>query len=965
MKSFSQVGIKCWMLLWASCLLGQASAQPDPATPVAPPVKPAWGDGEGGLFAAANHRADLKLDVPGANGWNGRVVATGKPGALFFPGEAVDVDVKLTGVKPEEALTLELVPIDQPMLAPDGADLLFMPNYGIAPRAPAVTITPRYASPEDAAAGLLKLRNLPVKGFGPVAVVLIVKDRGRQAVGTVARGHQPRRGSRWDSQVMYHMGGISSWEDQIPVVARIGYRWIRPDNFPNWQGSDGGGPDKPFNFEKQDQLMNKFKEQGLYLISNAYGSPMWAIDPANFKAYFYAHGPELDPLFSKWAEEAARRWNGPDGEGPLQMIDYWNEPWEGGGISAWRGDAPRYRQLYQAIYEGMKKGSPKMLIGGTSSIMNTGDKFMTTPELQKEWEPKVEILTDHYVQPAMSYGPRVARRMNVMSMESETWFGGNARYAAGTLAFFLSSGQKIVNINHPAQLLWSNSPGVLMTKSSAVALNTYCHFAGDRPFEQIVFHHNLPWLFQFGKGKSAAFLMLGDASHLVANHFDRIRANGSISLGTRNGLTVYDVYGNPLPARGGKVVVPLNRDAYWLVSPRQDAAQVIKTVQQGVISGVKPVDLVLQDLQHLPAPGSKVTVKVRNVLNRPVMGTVTLQVPAGLTLAQASQPVTLRPGETAALAYTLAEATPDPNNAYQVTAKFQGKDGENALQETLQANLIARGTPTIDGDLNDWNAVPAVRGASGKDVADPTLKLWKPWEDVKEVSGGFADFKAMYDDQFLYISIRERNSKWGPRERLSTRDDDKYFGKTPATEHTYWHPGFNIPDPGDNMLPYYGNIAQIAIGLGLGSKGHDLPEPEKVPSEFVAMPDTDYEYAVWGTPDGGSEIWRNLAAEWRWPKHFAPRTIPKGAYNGVPEKAKAAVRKAGNDVIYEVALPWADMPQFKPEMIQPGKSLFLTFKMPGSGVLFGSGKSATRPNGMSTLPRWELSPSNSIAWGIQ
>ena len=56
-------------------------------------------------------------------------------------------------------------------------------------------------------------------------------------------------------------------------------------------------------------------------------------------------------------------------------------------------------------------------------------------------------------------------------------------------------------------------------------------------------------------------------------------------------------------------------------------------------------------------------------------------------------------------------------------------------------------------------------------------------------------------------------------------------------------------------------------------------------------------------------------------------------------------------MIYEVALPLEDMPLCKPEMLAPGKTICLKFKMPGSNVKFGTGKSATRPNGMSALPR--------------
>ncbi len=928
----------------------------------------AWGQSEGGLFAAPTHLEKMGYNMPGSNDWNGRICWTGKPGAVFFPGESVDIDVQLTGVKPDAKFTVEVTPIDQPFLAPDGQDLLFLPNYGVSPRGKTVTVPAAFASPEDAAKGLLKLRNLPLADFGVAAVALDIKGLGKQPVGTVARGHEPRRGDRMKSQPMYHMGGGSicgSWETQIPVVARVGYRWIRPDNFPNWQGSDGGGRDKPFDFSKQDPLMKAFKDNGLYLIGNAYGSPNWSMDKANYDAYFFAHNVEDDPIFSKWAEEAAKRWCGADGEGPLQMIDYWNEPWEGGGISAWKGDAIRYRQLYDAIYDGMKKGAPKIKVGGCSSIMNTGDKFFTSKELEEKYSKRVEILTDHYVGAASCYGPRIADRMGIISMESETWFGGNPRYQAATLAFFLGSGQKIVNTNHPAQILWSNTPEVPLPKPSLLAMNTFFYFAGDRPFERVVFFNNLPWLFQFGKGTECAFMLFGDGSHIIPDQFDKIRANGKILIPVQGGkIKVYDVYGNEFAAKNDIVEIPLNRDAYWIEAAGQDAEVVAKAVSEAKIEGVKPVSLTLRDLTALPAAGSNVEVEVWNVLNRPIGGALELKMPGSITLQAASQNVKLAPGERKTLSFAIAKATPDAQNAYPAEAVFKGADGEAKLAETLQANVIVRGTPKIDGNLDDWAAVPAVRAVSDKAAPDMILKLWKPWEQQAEAKNGVAEFRAMIDDNFLYIAIRERNADWKPVPRLSTRDDDKFFGNTPVTAHTYWSKNFGTPDPGDQSLPYYGNIAQIAIGLGLGSAAHNLPEPKNMPSQVLAMPDTDYEYAVWGATDGGTEVWRNYAAGQNWVRHYAPHTVPKGAYDGVPKGFQAVVRKDGADVIYEVALPLADMPLCKPEMLAAGKNICLSFKLPGTNVRYGTGKSATRPNGMSKLPRWETSPSNTIRWGI-
>src|SRR5690606_28168073 len=131
-----------------------------------------------------------------------------------------------------------------------------------------------------------------------------------------------------------------------------------------------------------------------YAISNMYGSPRWTISEENWKAYHYLHDEEYDQQMGDFVEEAVRRYCGEDGEGPLQIIDYWNEPWEGGGISAWHGDAIRYRQTYKILYERAKKGSPHIKVGGASSIMNTEDKFFIH-DTGVDWTKYFDVFTDH------------------------------------------------------------------------------------------------------------------------------------------------------------------------------------------------------------------------------------------------------------------------------------------------------------------------------------------------------------------------------------------------------------------------------------------------------------------------------------------------------------------------------------------------------------------------------------------
>lgn len=934
----------------------------------AAPKEPAW-SGEGALFVVESHRVRLNLDIPGTNDWFGRTTWVGKTAGLFFPGEPVDLDVEMVGVQPTDQVTLELTPIQLDFVAPEGSDTFYNDaNYGVIPYGAPIRRQVTVPAQDDKGHVLLKLRNLQLQMNGLHAVVIEVKGRGRQGVGTVARGLPPAECNRWQSQAMYHLGVFANVTEQLDVCQRLGYKWIRTDAFPNWWGVDAG-KDKPFDWTKTDAAIEEYRKRGLYIISNMYGSPPWSIDRKNWDAYFYCHNEEYDPIMGQFAEGAAKRYCGADGEGPLQIVDYWNEPWECGGISAWRGDSIRYRQLYGTLYDGLKRGSPKIKVGGCSSIMNTMDKFFQY-DTGTDWSKKIDVLSDHYVPPHACYGPRVAERMGIFSIESETWLGNDAPRVVNTLALFLAAGQKIVNANHPAHVIWSNASGVLMLRPSGAAMNIFFHFTNGRPFERVVFFDNLPYLFQFGKGKNVSFVLTGDPTYVYdvpQLKYWQIKPNGSMRLSSLKGkLQVYDVYGNLLPTKKGYYTVPISRTPVWVTADGLDAEKVIDAVRQAQMEKVKPVELIPRDFTAVPGANSPLQVEVHNVLNRPVAGTVTVSGDK-LTLATASLPVTLNAGERKTLAFPVATVAADAANAYPVTVQFAGKDGDASYSEVLNADVISAGSPTIDGQLADWDKALPVRVIGPIRGQEQINMLWRPWEQNKIVDKGMAEFRAMRDDKFLYIAVRERNKVWTPMARLSTRNDDIYFGTTPETKHTYWAANFGT-DPGEGKnpyapTPYVGNVLQIGIGLGLGSAAHNLPEPKNVPIDLMAMPDTDYEYGVWGTPDGGVEIWRSYYAGGP-TSHYFPRTLPFDKYNGLPPNAKAVVRKDGDDVIYEVALPLADMKLLKPEMLAAGKTICLTFRLPGSGVLFGTGKAATRPNGMSLLPRWEQSPSNSIRWGL-
>ena len=165
--------------------------------------------------------------------------------------------------------------------------------------------------------------------------------------------------------------------------------------------------------------------------------------------------PELYPRYGAWIESFVRRyWE--DGKGGLWGLENYNEPWEGGGISGWASDSPRYRELQKLIATSAKKVDPKVRILAASSIMNTEDKLYS--DGSNEMDGYIDIFTDHYVPPVGCYGPMVAKAHGKGSMETETWFVNSEYSLPQGVVQFLASGQSRIAPWHP-RVLFDSLPG--------------------------------------------------------------------------------------------------------------------------------------------------------------------------------------------------------------------------------------------------------------------------------------------------------------------------------------------------------------------------------------------------------------------------------------------------------------------------------------------------------------------------
>jgi hypothetical protein len=119
---------------------------------------------------------------------------------------------------------------------------------------------------------------------------------------------------------------------------------------------------------------------------------------------------------------------------------------------------------------------------------------------------------------------------------------------------------------------------------------------------------------------------------------------------------------------------------------------------------------------------------------------------------------------------------------------------------------------------------------------------------------------------------------------------------------------------------------QVAFNvLPLGEDGM-LSHPPGTMPRYTHYKCTDYEYLlsqVAPAYGGGTEIWRMLVPGMP-RKHFYPRQ-PKSPYDGPVKDGRLAIRREGNTLLVEAALPWSEMPDVK-KALDAGRTVKFSFR---------------------------------------
>jgi len=726
-------------------------------------------------------------------------VRSSQPGNVFYPGDAVDLTIKVTrDAEPLRSVTLEVIEIAMRQdKYHEGWSVMSAPvavqNLGSRGKVE----VPVTIEDKPGATAEIEAQRLPVPNrYGSYLVTLAPNGRQPQFLCTLLRAHRPKEGFDvsapvfGEGQFMTHDNGKPEMVRQrAQTLGRLGIKGVRIEL--GWSQDENG----PYRWERFDSYMNSLKEAKVKTLVTMGGHPGWTMPfgqptPACSQEDKPDHScmPKYYDAFGRFIRAFCQRyWDG--GNGSLWAIEHWNEPWEGISISGWESDSNHYRALMKQIADNCRAVDPRIRTAAACSMTNTGDKFLVG-ENRAEMIKLVDVFTDHYVPPRTCYGPMVAKHWGKENTDTESWIASNELLLPQVMCQFLASGQDRVTPWHPAMTYFS-VPGSPMTfqmpNPVALATNVFNVFCTGKPFQRLLFLDHLPWAFQFGTGSEAAVVLLprvmpffGQGREDVLWWQFNVDEGGQLAIDNADSaIEFFDVAGNREFEGQKQVKVPMDYLAHYLRAPRGGVDLIAKRLAAARFEGVRPVEIIARDLTSpVDARGASVRVTLHNLMNRPVEGTLSLVAPDGMTLKEPRQTVSLAPGRSKDLEFLIAAARPSPANAYPMSYGFQSDAGRAAWKETLHVVCARKGTKQIDGDLADWDKDLGVPVQAAKQKVDPTSQAWLPFAGFQDAQpdGSFAEVKLAWDEQFLYVGARVNDPTDSPgHQRLETRDENQYF----------------------------------------------------------------------------------------------------------------------------------------------------------------------------------------------
>jgi len=824
--------------------------------------------------------------------------------------------------------------------------------------------------------------------------VIYVKAEGEQEALAATFALVPRHipGWRYDHFQMTNWNGTpwNVYDEMAAVTQRLGFKWTREET--GWQQKrNPDGTLGEFIWDKDDRYAATMRKYQIYGIIGGGHAPIWAW-PKNEegKPIYYAPGkPSTVPAkqyldgFEQWHEEYVRRYGD-----VVRILDLFNEPWEGSGISGFGSTGAHLREMMRRASAGAHRADPTFLVGGCDSHSENEDHLLCDPGATAY----IDYLAYHTFMRHVTFGPYQARRYGKEAYDTESWVGPGVSTPFG-IVNALAMGFKMCHPYWQDALVLSRKKGTVMPAGAASQAAAVNYFLTDMDYVGQPNPRCLPYLFVFQhragsptKRNYASLVYLAPRTWpwVGNNHFvpeaatmddlyrdirlrgetwDQVLPSGTFTIpDPRRELTVYDFDANPLPdlRRGDAWRVPLAMHQHFYITCTAGADRLMELLRAGKLEGLRPVQITLHDFTARVQTRPPVRVSIQNVYNEPISGSVSLTAPDGWRVGGAKEFANLPAGAKLDLEFPVLAAAASPQNLYPFAVRVTTTRGDAEWREELRANVVARGTITPDGIADDWQAIGFVpQTFFGTDIeTDPAVRYMKPYEELRRVSGeGFyGSFAAAWDDNYFYCLLRLNDPQpdyavsmaKGEWYKMYPGTDNVVYAKAPAA------PMMNARD-------------MLQLAFDFERNLDDFNRPDDPMYRAFPFRETDYEYSLYPTREAGPEVWRLYLPGTYWQCHYAPFSPNPYSAQGIAADCKAAARHDGTGWTFELAIPWSEMPRLA-RHLKSSRTIEFAYRVRRNGGSYWSTqmRSVAKRNGPSWHPDYMCDNwSVDTEWGFE
>lgn len=613
----------------------------------------------------------------------------------------------------------------------------------------------------------------------------------------------------------------------------------------------------------------------------------------------------------------------------VKYWEIWNEPWVGGWT--WRtGTAQDYRDMSRLIWDRIKPEMPDvMLVGGGSTSYNRdvlfaqgsdnagyADGVSTHPygkpdtnhpafaaleakllERHARGGGKGGIWATELGTAAYMFEPLPRREADLMVARTVAPLYLLAKLGAGETPirlFFFASLYGDSRFSGGEHNFWDAVGGTPAPRPALVAFSALTHFVEDaRLLGDIYATSKSGWALHFVRRDGASVVVYiqeqsatGDIDPVRASESEHARGEMTLPAGD---FEVFDYLGRPIGTREGKLLrIPTQVwEARYLIS-RRPPEQVRQDLLAARFSGVPRL---LVNPCSFDAPLTQkpaLRFKVENALPYAIDARIDVTPPAEITLdSRAVEIQSLQPGEIRWVDFTLSTATPSQANRYLIKYRVTVAGVSQDREQVVQVAFAQRGTPTIDGRLDDW------------DTVTPVTMLSRGGKDWRQI--------AMDPSQAAALLAHKQPSDTAIYQ-LSTQWDDRFFyvaARVPAVKRDLTVP-YDGPIATTRNMPFMHDCLQLAFATGADNPD-DLLRGHPIYEKSMAA-DVDYEFVAAMRSDGTPVVERLKAPGTNFQTYYPVTAVTSPPLGPIPD-AQAVIRYDEKEqaYVYEVAIPWREL----------------------------------------------------------